>query len=178
MYTPAPIETEADDSGDRRSLNRALRERLYFVMRRTSTANKYQFPQTLAVSDDVPLREYAEMALKSALPPSVALRTHFISNSPAAHLAHTYGLSYQAKTGYYGVKVFFYRAQLISGVDGTGLAAALGDGGTDFCWARDGELKEVLSTETYRAVQPLLFGTNCKVDLHLEYPEPIDEIAT
>jgi hypothetical protein len=170
MYTPAPIETEADASGDRRSINRALRERLYFVMKRNAKTSFYQFPQTLVVSDVVTMREYAELALKSALPPSVALNAFFISNSPAAHLAHEYGPAYQAKTGYFGVKVFFYRAQLVSG-GGDDVAAALKGSSADYAWARAAELPELLSTETYEAIRPLMFGTNDNVDVQIEYPQ-------
>jgi large subunit ribosomal protein L46 len=175
MYEPAPIITEADRTNDMRSLNRALRERLYLVIRRTPNSSHYQFPQTLTPSLEVSMRAYAELALRSAIPAGGddPLKAFFISNTPATHVAHLYRDDYQRSTGFYGVKVFFYRAQLMSGSLPEGPAALAG--GADYAWAREDELPELLSAETYRAVQPILFGVGDKVDLQIEYEEPAVE---
>jgi large subunit ribosomal protein L46 len=172
MYEPAPIITEADKTNNMRSLNRALRERLYLVIRRTPTASHYQFPQTLTPSPEVSMRAYAELALRSAVPARSddPLKTYFISNSPATHVAHVYGAEYQRSTGFYGVKVFFYRAQFLSGSLPEQPAAL--PGGADFAWARDEELAQLLSPETHRAIEPILFGVGDKVDVDVEYEEP------
>jgi hypothetical protein len=101
------------------------------------------------------MREYAELALSSCFPPGGGagrLRAHFISHMPATHLAHAYSDAYQTRTGIFGVKVFFYRAQLISGGVGDDATVA------DYTWAREGELPSLLSAETYDAVRPALFG--------------------
>lgn len=152
MYEPGPIRTEADERNDTKSLDRALRERLYFVTKRNAKASKFAFPQTLVTSEDVSMREYAELALQASFPPGEhTLRPHFISHMPAAHLEHVYGEDFQAKSGFYGLKMFFYRAQLIGGKMGRVAAA-------DYAWARESELPQLLSGETFRAVDPILLG--------------------
>lgn len=154
MYVPGSIRTEADEENDTRSLDRALQERLYFVTKRNAKASRFAFPQTLVTSEDVPLREYAELALQSSFPPGEqSLRPHFISHMPATHLQHVYSDEFQSKSGFYGLKMFFYRAQLISGeMDSVTVS--------DYAWARESELPQLLSGETYRAVEPILFGAD------------------
>lgn len=169
MYVPAPVETEADERGDVKSLDRALRERLYFLTKRSPKSKLFGFPQTLVTSPDVPMREYAELALLSSFPPGKSsLRVHFISHMPATHLEHAYPREYQEKTGFYGVKMFFYRAQVITG--DVGEVAV-----DDYAWARECELEGKVGRETYHAVKPALFGVANEVpDLEVEYEEGID----
>lgn len=170
MYTPAPIVTEADKVNDMRSQDRALRERLYFVVKRSSSSAHYQFPQTLVTSPNTKMREYAELSLQSTFKPPCPLTFHFFSNSPALHLAHIYSVSMREKTGCYGVKVFFYRAALLSGaVTPAQENSPVLNSVADFLWARDSELPELLNSETYEAVKPLLFGLIPEVDFNEEY---------
>lgn len=169
MYEPGPIRTQADERNDTKSLDRALRERLYFVTKRTAKSSKFAFPQTLVTSESVSMREYAELALEASFPPGEhTLRPHFFSNMPAAHLEHVYGDEYQTKTGFYGLKMFFYRAQLIGGDMGRVSVA-------DYAWARESELPQLLSEETFRAVDPILFGVgNDLSHLNIKYEEGED----
>lgn len=176
MYKPAPIITEADKSNDIRSEERALRERLYFLVKRSATSSHYQFPQSLVTSPNTTMRAYAELALQSTFKHPCPITVHFFSNAPSSHLAHVYGHSTQQKSGYYGVKVFFYRAVLLSGsVSSTKTCSELLSSAVDYAWARDSELPDMLSAETYEAVTPLLFGVEHKVDLSPEYIEGDDE---
>lgn len=150
MYQPAPRKTEADRTGDRRSLERALDERLYFLVKR-GEKGRFQFPQILAADKGVPLNRYAELAWRGVTGtgrPDV----HFVSGTPACHLEHVYPVEYQRKHDVYGVKVFFYRGMLMQGeVDGVRNAV-------DFVWARERELAELLGAEVRKAVQPILLG--------------------
>ncbi|CAN8067424.1 unnamed protein product [Agarophyton chilense] len=151
-YVPAPRVTEADANDDRKSLDRALKERLYFVVRRSKTSPNMQFPQVLASNSDVTMKQFAESALKSVTLPASRPVFHFVSYSPACHLEHVYPLSYQQKHDVYGVKIFFYRAMLLSGdVSQTRNCE-------DYSWARDCELPEVLGQEYYSAIKPILLG--------------------
>jgi large subunit ribosomal protein L46 len=169
MYVPGPIRTEADERNDTKSLDRSLRERLYFVTKRNAKASKFGLPQTLVTSDDVAMREYAELALQSSFPPGEdRLCAHFMSHMPATHLEHIYAEDFQAQSGYFGVKMFFYRAQLIAGEVGNTAVA-------DYAWARESELPELLSAETLEAIKPILFGVSNNLDqLKLEYIEGDD----
>eukprot|EP00177_Eucheuma_denticulatum_P005969 GFKZ01010883.1.p1 GENE.GFKZ01010883.1~~GFKZ01010883.1.p1 ORF type:complete len:303 (+),score=15.34 GFKZ01010883.1:32-910(+) len=152
MYTPAPRETEADHQNDVRSLDRALDERLYLVVKRTESATHYTFPQVLATDDDITMGQYAERAFKAITEPATRPDVHFLSNSPACHLEHIYPVRYQSKHDVYGVKVFFYRAMLIEG-DISGLRNCV-----DYMWARHTELPDAVGRHVYDAVQPVLLG--------------------
>lgn len=169
MYTPASIRTEADSTNDVKSLDRSLCERLYFVVKRNSKSRWFQFPQTIVTADDVSMTAYAELALQSSFTgiKGHGLRAHFISNMPASHLAHVYSEKFQKESGYYGVKLFFYRAQLIEGKFSETKWA-------DYAWARESELEEFLSPETLQAVRPLLFGVKNDVCADLKYEEGED----
>ncbi|KAI0562294.1 39S ribosomal protein L46 mitochondrial [Gracilaria domingensis] len=151
-YRPAPRVTEADRTNDQKSLDRALKERLYFVIRRTGNSPNMQFPQVLASKDDVTMKEFAESALKSVTVPASRPVFHVISYSPASHLEHVYPPSYQQKHDVYGVKIFFYRVMLLSGdVSPTRNCE-------DYMWARDCELPELLGHEYYASIKPILVG--------------------
>lgn len=150
MYQPAPRTTEADRTGDVRSLERALDERLYFLVKR-GEKGRFQFPQILAADEKVPLWRYAELAWRGVTGEKRP-ELHFISHTPACHLEHVYPVEYQQKHDVYGVKVFFYRAMLMQGeVEGVRNAV-------DFVWARDGELAEYLTAEVRTAVDGILLG--------------------
>lgn len=152
MYQPAPRKTEADAKNDTKSLERALDERLYFLIKRTDKSANFQFPQALAADRDTILQKYAEQAWKGATLPGKRPEVHFISHSPACHLEHVYPLRYQQKHDVYGIKIFFYRAMLMSGeLDGI-------RNGVDYVWARGSELGEFLGEEVHEAVKPILFG--------------------
>lgn len=152
LYTPGPRVTEADHRNDTKSLERALPERLYFLIRRSAKSKHMQFPQMLAKDDNVTMMRYAQNALNSVTNPETRPKVHFLSHSPSCHLEHVYSLKYQQKHDVYGVKIFFYRAMLMSG------NIQKIRNGVDYAWARDCELRDLLGDESYRAVKPALLG--------------------
>lgn len=153
LYAPAPRRTEADEKQDTKSLERALDERLYFVVKRSDKAQNMQFPQVLASDPETKMMTYAEQAFRSVSLPASRPKVHFISHSPACHLEHVFPVRYQQKHDVYGVKIFFYRAILMSGeIDGI-------RNGVDYAWARDCELAGLLGEEYHNAIEPILFGT-------------------
>lgn len=157
VYTPAPRRTEADARDDTKSVERALDERLYLLVKRTERSEHFQFPQMLVAEDGVTMRTYAEMAFRGVTMGASRPKVHFVSHSPACHLEHVYPLRYQQRHDVYGVKVFFYRAMLIEGEVKEVRNAV------DYMWAREGELERALGEEVYRAVKPILLGVGCTV---------------
>lgn len=152
QYVPAPRVTEADRTNDIKSLERALPERLYFVVSRSDKTDKMTFPQVLVKDDDVKMAHLAENAFKSVTMAASRPKVHFMSFSPACHLEHVYPPKYQEKQDVYGIKIFFYRAMLMSG-EIEGVRNAI-----DYAWARDCELPKLLGDEYYSAIKPILFG--------------------
>lgn len=152
MYEPAPRITEADKTNDVRSLNRALDQRLYFVVKRTPGAAHWQFPQVLATDPQVSMRDYTKKALHSVVPAVARPEVHYISFVPTCHLEHVFSPQYQAKHDVYGIKIFFYRIMLVKG-DIKAITQA-----TDYNWATEKELETLFSADYYKAIKPLLFG--------------------
>lgn len=157
-YVPAPRVSEADKMNDQKSMDRALSERLYFVIRRTEKSKTMQFPQVLATDDRISLKAYAENGLKSVTLPDSRPKFHVISYAPSCHLEHVYPQKYQEKHDVYGVKIFFYRAMLL-----TGEVKEIRNC-SDYVWARDCELPDLLGEEYYAAIKPILFGNGPTID--------------
>ncbi|KAK4532582.1 hypothetical protein CCYA_CCYA13G3439 [Cyanidiococcus yangmingshanensis] len=179
-YEPAPRETEADRTDNRHSLDRKLDRWLFLlVQRKLGPAGRaiWQFPQrniedgrrNLDVESPSPkgstpsslsFRAEAEKALYSFIETSKededegeSFEAHFIGNAPCAHLKHTYSPAFQKAQHIAGVKVFFYRAQLISGqITGVRPPAA-----EDYAWVTADELPEYLPPEYYRAIAPVVW---------------------
>lgn len=156
-YEPGPRITEADRTNDRKSVERALPERLYFLVRRTEKSTNMQFPQVLVGDDKVTMSSYAEKAFKGVTVAASRPPVHFLSHSPACHLEHVYPSKYQEKHDVYGVKIFFYRGILMSGkIEGVRNAV-------DYMWARECELGDMLGEEYHAAIKPILFGVGPSV---------------
>lgn len=152
QYVPAPRITDADRNNDVRSLERALPERLYFLIK-PERSTVYRFPQAIADDDNVPLWRFAERAFKAVTDPSLRPDIHYIAPRPCCHLEHVYPVSYQQKYDVYGVKIFFYRAVLL--IDQTLDSVR---NASDFRWARECELEELVGPEYYKAIKPALYG--------------------
>lgn len=151
QYVPGPRITEADKANDIRSLDRALAERLYFVVK-SEKSDQYRFPQVMADKEEVSMIDFAERAVRAVTIPDSRPKIHFIAPRPACHLEHVFPVSYQQKYDVYGVKIFFYRAILLKGsIDSVRNAK-------DYAWARESELREMFGEEYFRAVQPALLG--------------------
>ncbi len=150
MYVPAPRITEADKTNDVHSLERALDQRLYLVVKRSAKSKHWQFPQILATDPDVTMREYTTQALHSVLPPTSRPRVHHIAYTPSCHMEHVFTPAYQEKHDVYGVKIFFYRIMLIKGEVKEVTQAV------DYNWATIDELPQLLSPDYHKAVKPIL----------------------
>jgi len=200
-YVPAPRETEADRTNDRRSLRRKLDQWLFLIVQRKlgpTGRSLWQFPQRFieeerlmqSSNDPMPLRAgtdaaaasaealgtsggaetrcsktfffrgEAEKALQSLIETGGTddddendFEAHFIGNAPCAHLKHVYSPALQEAQGISGIKIFFYRAQLISGcITGVRAPAAV-----DYAWVTAEELPEYLPPDYYRSVAPVVW---------------------
>lgn len=151
QYIPAPRVTEADRTNDTKSLERALPERLYFLIK-SERATHYRFPQTIADDDEVRLWTFAERAFKTVTHAASRQSVHYIAPRPCCHLEHVYPVNYQTKYNVYGIKIFFYRAVLLFD------QKISVKNNTDYVWARACELEQFVGTEYYNGIKPALYG--------------------
>lgn len=157
QYQPGPRITEADNTNDIRSLDRALAERLYFLIK-SDRSPHYRFPQIVADEDDVKMVTFAERAFKAVTNSANRPMIHYIAPRPSCHLEHIYPVSYQKKHDVYGIKIFYYRATLLDGkIDDVKNAA-------DFIWARHCELEDFVGDEYFKGIKPALYGVGPSID--------------
>jgi large subunit ribosomal protein L46 len=102
-YTPAPIVTEADKTGELQTHNRKLQERLYLTIPSADDPSKWIFP-TVLVKDEETLLAAAKRAVKQVGP---TMDIWCPSNCPWA-----VDLSVHNKPeGFFGTKTFFLKVQ-------------------------------------------------------------------
>jgi len=118
-WQPAPLETAADRSGDRRTTNRRLDKRIFLLVQRE---NGWEFPN-VALQAGETTRRGAERALAETLG-SEGFQPYFVGNAPAGHVVLSSG----------GTMVF-HRCQLIKGKP-----APKGSDCKDFVWVAKDEL--------------------------------------
>lgn len=87
-YVPAPRITEADKTGDKKSLQRALDRRLYLLIYGTTFGAPdgkaaWHFPEKMYESEET-LRKCAESALESVV--GDLSHTYFVGNAPMGHM--------------------------------------------------------------------------------------------
>uniref|UniRef100_A0ACD5VE11 Uncharacterized protein n=1 Tax=Avena sativa TaxID=4498 RepID=A0ACD5VE11_AVESA len=104
-YVPAPRITEADKANDRKSLQRALDNKLYLLLYGKTFGTPdgkpvWHFPEKVYENEDT-LRLCAESALKSVL--GGLDNTYFVGNAPMAHMV-------AEQTA---LKRFFFKSQVI-----------------------------------------------------------------
>ncbi|KAM0917650.1 hypothetical protein ACQ4PT_009131 [Festuca glaucescens] len=110
-YVPAPRITEADKANDRKSLQRALDNKLYFLLYgKTFGAPDgkpiWHFPEKVYENEDT-LRLCAESALKSVL--GGLGNTYFVGNAPMAHME----AEQTGDSSVPSLKRFFFKSQVI-----------------------------------------------------------------
>jgi large subunit ribosomal protein L46 len=106
-FTPPPRETEADATGDVRTINRKLKTKIYLSVQEQKDG-LWQFP-TVDVNDDETLLD----AAKRAIPEQVGTNIDFWcpSNCPwSVHLT-PYTENEQKTNAMYGIKTFFMKVQ-------------------------------------------------------------------
>jgi large subunit ribosomal protein L46 len=166
QWRPASRETEADRSGDRRSLRRRLDQRIFMLVRQKgakqgSTSGPaphggWSFPIAEPEKDES-TRLAAERALSEALAPDARMQRFFVGNAPAGHAelavegttsfkgeGHGEGDERTCEKADEGRLLFFHRCQLIKG------QPALRAGGpyTDLAWVARDELGDYIKNQT------------------------------
>eukprot|EP01100_Stratorugosa_tubuloviscum_P003762 TRINITY_DN190_c0_g2_i1.p1 TRINITY_DN190_c0_g2~~TRINITY_DN190_c0_g2_i1.p1 ORF type:complete len:467 (+),score=217.85 TRINITY_DN190_c0_g2_i1:156-1556(+) len=149
IFKPAPLRTSDDQSGNKKSLNRKLEEKLFLITKRPREQFAWQFPHTPWIQGET-LRQSAERALDNYFESDLFIQ--FLSNSPAGHHIYEYPNLYQKKTGFDGAKVFFYRVEYISG--GVHLKTKKYN---DHLWVSKSELNDYFALEQSKYFQKLLY---------------------
>lgn len=147
----APRETEADRSGDRQSLERALPESLYLVMRCKpgyASPSEWFLPQMDVQPGDM-LGPTAVSAVETSC--SMMPRLHHMNRQPIGHHYYEFEDSVKEERGQYGMKLFFFSSLVIDPyefIHSNQTVQVASDGNySDFEWLRACELKERISDE-------------------------------
>ena len=108
-YTPAPRETEADASGEIKTMDRRLKERVYLSVKEKGSNGAWApFPSTF-VGEDETILAAAKRATSEAV--GGKLELYCPSNCPLAVDMYAYK---EAKK-YFGIKTFFLKMQFDDG---------------------------------------------------------------
>lgn len=136
-FTPAPRETEADKSGDIKTLNRRLKTRVYLAVKDN---DKWTLPTTTIKGDET-LLEATKRAVADAAGDKLEL--YCPSNCPMAVDLKVYSEEEQKRYGTFGTKTFFMRVQYDEGeVDEENNAV-----GSDCGWLDRDEMTERVREE-------------------------------
>ncbi|EME30743.1 39S ribosomal protein L46, mitochondrial [Galdieria sulphuraria] len=144
-FTPASLETDADRSNNKKTLDRRLTDSIYFVVKRENRV--WQFPQGEAEEGKM-LIQTAEEALKNFVGNRITL--HFVSNVPVCHVEREFSPEVKQQRKWDGAKIFFYRALVVEG----NLEDIPFD--YDFAWLSSSEMTQVLPSIYYNAVKNIL----------------------
>ena len=134
-FEPASVTTEADESGDQRTILRALRNHLYLVVK-PHGGDGYEFPHG-PVEDGETMREAAERQVGDMASLDVQL-AYFIGNAPTGHVEKQDGNT-----------VFFHRAEFLG--DDEDLAA-ITDTVDDYKWVTKDELLELVDERSRKVL--------------------------
>ena len=133
-FTPAPRETEADASGDVRTLERKLKTNIYlFVQEKNS--DLWQVP-TVDVKDDETLLDAAKRAIPEKCGPDLDFWCP--SNCPWTVQLTPYTEEERITLGAYGYKTFFMKLQLHEGSSVSTKDMTV----KDFAWLDRGEMTD------------------------------------
>jgi len=146
-FTPAPRETEADASGDVKTLDRQLKTRLYLTIKSDIEGNlsgsRWTLPSTLAKKDES-LLAAAERAVSDSV--GSDLKLWCPSNAPMAVNMRVYNdkLPESFRENYFGEKIFYYRVQYDNTGGGVDESAMKAD---DYAWLTREEIIERIEEE-------------------------------
>jgi large subunit ribosomal protein L46 len=106
-FTPAPRETEADKSGDVRTLDRRLKDRIFLTVQ-DGEDSKWGLP-TIVPKKDETLLDAAKRVVKDKVGGQL-MDLYCASNAPVAVNFKVF-TEEERKDGFFGVKTFFMRVQ-------------------------------------------------------------------
>ncbi len=132
-FEPAPRETEADRTGDRKTLQRKLSEYLFLVLKDKN--GKWGFPKTEHAQSET-MRQTAERSLKDFAGESI--ECWVVGNAPQGH--------YEEQDG----TTFYYRGSYLEG------DLVLQGGYTDHAWVTKEELGEFFDAQHHDLLKRML----------------------
>jgi large subunit ribosomal protein L46 len=136
-FTPAPRVTQADETGNSKTLDRRLKSRVYLAVK--DTDNKWILP-TATVKEDETLLDATKRAVSDASGNELVL--YCPSNCPMAVDMTMYSEENQKKLGAYGIKTFFMRVQYDEGK-----VNEEDNNGGDYGWFDRDEMAELVREE-------------------------------
>jgi hypothetical protein len=154
--------TAADQIGDLRSLDRAYSQRLVLVVRDRATG-EWILPAGERLEGE-PMQQAAERSMKeyfaqgaqaSSAPPNL----WYVGQTPVGHWLRVYSPDMQAKTKCYGEKIFFYRAEILSGrfrLPKEPMSSTLPF--DDFYWLTRDETEKVFPRPFYKYAHQMIGG--------------------
>eukprot|EP00956_Cyclotella_meneghiniana_P015182 scaffold23035_cov73-Cyclotella_meneghiniana.AAC.8 len=146
-FTPAPRETEHDESGNVKTLDRRLKERVYLTVRAcegNKNGPRWTLPSVIPENDET-LLQAAQRAVSVAAGDDLVLWCP--GNAPMAVNFRQYNknLPEDFRQNYYGEKILYYRVQHDSGdIDES---VCLKNGAKDYAWLTREEVVEVVGKE-------------------------------
>eukprot|EP00577_Skeletonema_sp_RCC1716_P021757 CAMPEP_0113423374 /NCGR_PEP_ID=MMETSP0013_2-20120614/28983_1 /TAXON_ID=2843 ORGANISM="Skeletonema costatum, Strain 1716" /NCGR_SAMPLE_ID=MMETSP0013_2 /ASSEMBLY_ACC=CAM_ASM_000158 /LENGTH=364 /DNA_ID=CAMNT_0000311227 /DNA_START=47 /DNA_END=1141 /DNA_ORIENTATION=- /assembly_acc=CAM_ASM_000158 len=146
-FTPAPRETEADASGDVKTLDRQLKTRLYLTIKSDTEGNlsgpRWTLPSTIAETNES-LLAAAERAVSDSV--GSDLKLWCPSNAPMAVNMRVYNdkLPESFRENYFGEKIFYYRVQYDNTGGDVDEAAMKAD---DYAWLTREEVVDRIEEE-------------------------------
>jgi len=150
-FVPAPRITEADKTGDRKTMERALSESLYLMISlakpRPGPMGRWGFPQGLLKPEEN-MRQAAERVAIEQLGQKMEL--FWLSNAPDGWTYHVFNEALRAKANAYGEKVWFYRAELIGG------QPVIHSRIQDHAWAKRSEFEDYVPKDLAGYLQQVL----------------------
>jgi large subunit ribosomal protein L46 len=133
-------------------LDRKLKESLFLIVKRNRGDYHWQFPQGRVLENEAALRTTAERVVDRAVGGGQAqVKRWFVSNVPSGHYCYGYPKEVQAARKQFGAKVYFYRAQYLSG--SIKLETKLYK---DYAWIARSELGEYFDKDTAAYLSEML----------------------
>lgn len=143
----APRETEDDEKNNRKSLNRALKGRLFLLVKNDASSKFPWFFPVGEKQEDEKMRDAAVRSLQAHC--GAELQVYPVGFAPMGYIKYLH--EDDGKSGFDGTKIFFYRAQLVAG--DVSLDASKS---ADYEWVTHRELMEYLEPATAEYVQKML----------------------
>jgi hypothetical protein len=144
--------TPADNVSDLRSLDRAYTQRLVLLVKDKKT-QEWTFPHAPRLATE-PMKQGLERIVRSYIP-DPNFDAWFVSNSPIGHFLHVYSPKEQAEKDCYGMKMFFYRVEIIGGKFKV-LSSNSSFPYDDFVWVTRDESEKFLSRKLYKYAHQII----------------------
>lgn len=148
----APRVTRADEEANHQSLDRALKERLYLIVRRPREDHAWRFPHLALTDDSTNMRDVALRAVASNC--GDALELSPMGYGPAAHVSYVYPHPIKEEDGkvYHGAQVFYFKSEWYRGDACVAPEANV----EDYRWVTKLELKDYFEPALYDFVKYVL----------------------